>query len=169
MNEPFGFMMPTERTRQLASTIKERSKLNTVIGITKWVKDNIGFEEDITNWKAIEYIPTPDETLDKGKEDCDGQSGLLAATLLSTDMFDTDDIRVVIGRFMAQHLIPAIMVKLIIGSPLNARYHAWVEAKVYDEWYILEPTMGKVYKKEDNKNYIPLINFYARKIELGRV
>lgn len=50
--------------------------------VEKYVLQRVPYEWDWNNWGNADFIPTVEETLDRGKEDCDGRA-VVAASLLS--------------------------------------------------------------------------------------
>lgn len=59
----------------------DASPPDTLKVVEKYVLKKIAYEWDWNNWGNADYIPTVEEALDKGSEDCDGRA-VVAASLL---------------------------------------------------------------------------------------
>jgi len=70
---------PTQRLYDLANDFKTRfrDKDKRIVAILKWVNDNIIYEEDRTNFDTPEYWASAIETLELGRDDCDGINALI--------------------------------------------------------------------------------------------
>jgi len=58
------------------------SATKTLQHVENFVYDRVPYEWDWNTWGMADYLPTVDEVLEKGKEDCDGRA-VVAASLLS--------------------------------------------------------------------------------------
>jgi len=61
-----------------------REKLRAV---QRFVVNKVPYEWDWNTWLVMDYLPTVEEVLEKGKEDCDGRA-VLAASLLAGRGYD---------------------------------------------------------------------------------
>lgn len=61
----------------LAQSLKGKNNDITIINILKWVRKNIKYKSDKSNWNNVEYWATAEETIDRGFDDCDGMNGLI--------------------------------------------------------------------------------------------
>lgn len=61
----------------------DQSPLQILKGVEKYVYKRIPYEWDWNNWGNADYLPTVDEVLAKGKEDCDGRAVIAASILAS--------------------------------------------------------------------------------------
>lgn len=69
--------MLTELQARLAPSLPPQKALRVV---EKFVYEKVPYEWDWDTWGVADYIPTVDEVLDKGGEDCDGRA-VIAASL----------------------------------------------------------------------------------------
>lgn len=75
-----------ELREKMTSDLAPKEALSTV---EKFVYEKIPYEFDWNTWGNVDYIPTVDEAIAMGKEDCDGRA-VVAASLLRHFGFETE-------------------------------------------------------------------------------
>jgi hypothetical protein len=152
-----GFLSKTENTQQISDLIARYSK--TKVDALRLVSQTAfkynKYKSDLENYGVMEKFAKPDETLSKGSGDCDCKAGLIDATLdgLPPDLKPNEH-RVTVGKYLGKF------------PPDPYEYHAWVEARIGDTWYVLDGTSGKVYQKPDIR-YVSMFNIYPDKITMN--
>ena len=90
-NNPCGLIHPySEEVCKIRDDIfpykNNNYTINDVILVQMYVYKMINYSYDLPNWGLSEYLSTPEETIEKGKEDCDGLAILACSILRSMDL-----------------------------------------------------------------------------------
>ncbi|MHA1881443.1 MAG: hypothetical protein ACTSUO_00150 [Candidatus Thorarchaeota archaeon] len=166
MEYSFQVLLPTKRTlaisQKIANYCREKglNREQCLRVVTTFVHRTIKYEPDYVAFKTLEYFATPDTTLEKGVDDCEGYAFLITAILNGLpNEYKPDEARAVIGKYTQ---IPW----LFPGLPPKRGYHAWSEARIGDKWFILDGTNGltrEVILPQD-PHYIPMLGIYPDKL-----
>lgn len=93
--DPNALIQPdAESLQPLARDLRESlppglSAKKTLSHVEKFVYQRVPYEWDWNTWGMADYLPTVDEVLEKGREDCDGRA-VVAASLLAGLGFKTE-------------------------------------------------------------------------------
>ena len=92
---------PSHELKMLAYSLRGKNKAtfqeDTIINILKWVLKNIKYLSDIVNFGKVEYWAFAEETIEKGKDDCDGMNALIYI-LARLAGIDEDQLYCMIGK-----------------------------------------------------------------------
>lgn len=111
-----------------------------IIELMGFVQHKISYATDLEVYQQNEYWATPSETLERMKGDCEDKAFLLSSLLLNRNISN----RVVIGKMQATDTLD---------------FHAWVEIRIDQTWYIADPIGGMgvfIIKRTDRTNYLPI-------------
>jgi transglutaminase-like putative cysteine protease len=109
-------------------------------------KPYVGYLSDLKNYGKIELWTSPNETLERGSGDCEDMAFLICSMANSLpNHLGPDEIRVGIGKVDRIAILPFIM------GTLNGMYHAWAEARIGNNWYIIDGVSGKVHSVPDRR------------------
>ena len=89
---PCSLIRPySEQVTDLRDKILNRTDktydIDDIYEIQKYIIDHIKYTYDWINWLLIDYWPTPEEIISKGREDCDGRA-ILTCSILRSMNFD---------------------------------------------------------------------------------
>jgi len=166
----FAALGATEPTVKLGRNLARgvQSKVELLKKVTEWVRSNIRYKKDIANYKTIEYFATPALTLKRRFGDCDDQAILISSILAGTGKFGTEDLRLALGSYVIEKILPGLIsgtiLKMIFGYR-RVEDHAWLEARVDNNWYICDATIRGHVCKVPCERYIPDVYVYGTKIE----
>lgn len=120
------------------------------------IYNRIEYQSDLEQYggKIPEEFSGPDETLRKGKGDCEDMAFTAAAMCASLPTYLRPEIiRVTIG-FVKPPFFPLQM---------PVELHAWTEVQTGGGWYILETTANELLVAPDGR-YVPFLSIYPTKI-----
>ena len=114
----------------IKSLINSQSDLEKAKAIYEYTAKTVAYDVDKLNNSTFEWDDSALKTLQLKKGVCQDYAYLAAALLRASNI----EARFIAGK---------------AGEGASKENHAWIEAKINDEWIIMDPTWGSGYIQDD--------------------
>lgn len=135
------YLTPSGKTKPLSAEVARVR--NSILGAFRETVSAVfntqEYTSDIEKFGDGDVWEDPENIISDRRSDCE-TSAFLAAKILNglPDGLRPQEVRVTVGKFITQSSFP----------PSLSNYHAWVEAKIDNEWWTGDTTNGWTFKSD---------------------